>query len=686
MSSSTYVTKEIVLNIALDLGSDTLKIAFAYVDAKGVTRFGKIAPNNMATRAAIPAVAYYDEGSRKWVFGNEVGRRDVKSFANVVKIKSLLSLCDSVDAADLPRGVDRNVVMQKNQTYYHDRNEFPRFAFPRRYNGKDFERLYLDRQTFNAAPFTPRDVCAGFFRYAADLTKKRVNDLEKALGVTVAKKRIILVYPPKTRPTYIEEYETLVKEAFKTRPEQKLNSIKALTMYAKHRGSIMPGDTFLIFDMGEEDISVAKAALIWNSSTREESLAVDGADGHNPPRDIGGNDIDEAVAKYFDGYAAVSETPGTPSYGQEGHIVEQTLDSKQYLFLKSIKDAKVLLGLLGSDEAYAPVQLERALVMHGRLTGKEFRECVGCVADGVRRGSVAEQMVGYILEELRRPMNGNVGKIILAGGVTETYGMTDYIRSVIKGAAPSVKVMTLETKGGAASDAFVITSDEDSVYSAAVGAAILLATGYKLKTVLSLSYGTWVVAGENDSTKILKIFASKGEEVKELYLSGWIAAGREGETYSTIPKEEIFSVPLTQEDMRIMQSAGNSRAFMCRGGNPVMIVGEPDSAERAEAIKAGLKTEGGGKGTTIIFEYKGKAILVPGSLAFCEGIRVDSDGRAQAVIGTAASFQEYAKTRANTQHKVVVQQTRTALNVYEKDITVRFGGEGINDFSVGMGD
>ncbi len=117
-----------------------------------------------------------------------------------------------------------------------------------------------------------------------------------------------------------------------------------------------------------------------------------------------------------------------------------------------------------------------------------------------------------------------------------------------------------------------------------------------------------------------------------------------------------------------------------------MIVGELDSAERAEAIKAGLKTEGGGKGTTIIFEYKGKAIMVPGNLVFCEVIRVDSDGRAQAVIGTAASFPEYAKTRANTQHTVVVQQTRTALSVYEKDITVRFGGDGINDISVGMGD
>ena len=97
---------EYVLNIALDLGSDTLKAAFAYVDDDGAAHCGKLVGDSFSTRVAIPAVARYDENKKEWRYGDDVGRGDAKSFVTVVKIKSLLSLgalyCDLEAALGKP--------------------------------------------------------------------------------------------------------------------------------------------------------------------------------------------------------------------------------------------------------------------------------------------------------------------------------------------------------------------------------------------------------------------------------------------------------------------------------------------------------------------------------------------------------------------------------------------------------
>ena len=76
--------------IGLDLGSDTMKIAYAYT-ADGAERSGKISCGDTSL-TAIPAVAYFDAENDKWYFGEQVDKAAEESFITVVKIKRLLSL------------------------------------------------------------------------------------------------------------------------------------------------------------------------------------------------------------------------------------------------------------------------------------------------------------------------------------------------------------------------------------------------------------------------------------------------------------------------------------------------------------------------------------------------------------------------------------------------------------------
>jgi len=83
--------------IGLDLGSDTMKIAYAYT-ADGAERSGKISCGDTSL-TAIPAVAYFDAENDKWYFGEQVDKAAEESFITVVKIKRLLSLLSGAGGA-----------------------------------------------------------------------------------------------------------------------------------------------------------------------------------------------------------------------------------------------------------------------------------------------------------------------------------------------------------------------------------------------------------------------------------------------------------------------------------------------------------------------------------------------------------------------------------------------------------
>ena len=54
--------------IGLDLGSDTLKIAYAF----GSDKCGKFLDDKHSLNVAVPAVAYYDRAAGKWIYGDGV--------------------------------------------------------------------------------------------------------------------------------------------------------------------------------------------------------------------------------------------------------------------------------------------------------------------------------------------------------------------------------------------------------------------------------------------------------------------------------------------------------------------------------------------------------------------------------------------------------------------------------------
>ena len=612
---------ETVLNIGLDLGSDTLKIAYAY-EAEGRISYGKLMKEGMLTEVALPAIAYYNEAAKEWAFGDEVDRAKGHSFVNVVKIKSLLSLLlPSYDTQ----------TRDSNRAYYYKGNNFPKFYFPvRRRMLEDFDRMVKDDMTFLAGE-TPQQVCERFFAYAAAMTYARVARLSARTGLTFGKTpRLALVHPSRSGKVYVGELERLVQVAFGAAPAKVLSSTKALSMYAYRRGMLAKGESMLVFDMGEEDISVMKATLLKNGR-----LVVDGADGHNAPCDIGGNDIDDAVAAHIEGCILRRETVGTPSYGAEGHICERGLHSKQYLFLKDIKKAKMLLSVpLREGSVFAggvPVAVSRDLYIQRRLTRGEFRACVGVAENG----GVARRIADYILEELARPVNEGVTKVFLSGGVIETYALQEYIEREVKKHFPAAAFYTFDDFRDD-EDGFTIRSFEDSTYAPAVGGAIVSLMDYDLQTVIALSYATWFIINATRE-KFLSIFVNRGTPLAK---DGniFVTSSNFGQVsvLEDVKNDQIYAAAVTEEDIAARKYAPRlGRQYYTMDNKTYLLIGNTDNHPwRRNAEKViGLKVVSGEGGATIYFYHNGRRVRLHNTrLYFREGVRVDGDGRAYPYI------------------------------------------------------
>ena len=483
------------IHVGLDLGSDTLKIAYAY-DYKGV-KTGKIVgdPESMT---AIPAVAHYDFEDGRWRFGEEVDRIGDKSFMGVVKIKSLLTLLNGKCAPQ---------VNESNQRAYFNGNDFPKFYFPeRRKISSDFSKAVSRKMTFNVKGLTPAKICENFFAYAGALVEKRAALLAKKHGEKDFKIIPSLLHPQYTAKECVAELERLVTCGFGCAPLKVMSMTKALCAYAMKTNRIKNGESVLIFNMGEEQISVVKASLL------KTGLAVDGADGHNDPEYIGGNDIDDAVAEYLEEEMSHRESMGRPSSGEEGHMAEGSLNSKQYLFVKDIKSAKIILGMPLYDRGVfkkgVPVGVLRDLYIQRNITRASFAKCIG-----ITNGSgVAGRIADYIDREISRSINSDVSKVFLTGGPVETYGLVEFIQKKFKDR--KVGIYTFENEDssyeGLKNDGFNILSYEDALYAPALGCALSAINNMDIKTVLALSYGLRLFLFEGE-TPYFEFLVNKGD-------------------------------------------------------------------------------------------------------------------------------------------------------------------------------
>ncbi|MBR5439350.1 MAG: hypothetical protein IKV61_03945 [Clostridia bacterium] len=599
---------EKVLNIALDLGGDTIKIAFAFDDDFLKTTYGKFSCKSKLTQIAIPAIGYYSEDEDKWYYGDQIAKQS-DSFVTVVKIKSLISLLTKQESS----------IWQRNKNYYYNEHYFPKFYFPvRKRMLDDFGKMVASDMTFTCERYTPQEICKDFFNYIKDLVDKRCAELNMARGTEFSSYRISVIHPSSVGDEYLHELSYLVQKSFGVKPFKIINSTKALSIYAFHRGAVRNNESFLVFDMGEEEISVTRTGFINNQ------IFVDGVEGHNEPLQLGGIDVDQAIVENIYKSIADRETIGSPSAGKKGHIFERGVFGKQYLLMKDVKKAKVILGKPLKEDSFfsngVPVTLGWELFIQKRFTREDFKNSMGYPTNS----GVAEKICDYIIKEVTRPINHDVKKIFLSGGIAETYCLVEYICEQLKYRAPDVKVCTFDNCVYEGDD-FTILSHEDSVFAAAIGGAIVALKNIEIKTILSLSYATWAII---DNIKCLSIFAERGEIIDggRRFVNKYHVG-----QYGVLEGEELFSTYLSKAD--IAKNVGKGKWNYTDSGG--LIIGEDNTVERSRAHRDfDLRVVSGGKDGKIIFRHNGKQcrIITDYKIGFEEGIMVDSKGVATPIL------------------------------------------------------
>ncbi|MCX4363047.1 MAG: hypothetical protein OSJ74_06675 [Clostridia bacterium] len=636
------------LEIAIDLGSDTVKVAYAFETKEGV-EYGKLCPRDITGSVTVPALAYYDEDSSQWLFGENVYKCIDKSFVSVVKIKSLLSL--------LLKNGNRKV-SESNKDFYFNRYSFPKFYFPnKRKLSEDFgEAVELD-MTFEADR-TPKQVCEEFFEYLIRQTVlPAVDRLKESRSTDFAEINYSLVYPNKAGKEYVDELQRLAEAACGVAMKRILSSTKALGLFAYHRGVIKKKEAIVIFDMGEEDISVAKMSLHTSGS-----IIIDGVDGHNEPMEIGGNDLDYAVRDYIESVISGRETVGAPSAGQDGYIAEKGLHSKQFLTLNEIKKTKTALSM--DDDIFfdafpdgVPMSIQRDVTVQTNVTRENFLISIGVE----NQDGVAKKISDYICKELKRRINVDVKKVMLSGGVTETYGLIEYIGRELKDAGIKAQVVTFDDYNSY-DDGFNVLSNEDSTFAPAVGGAVVALMGYEVKTAVALSYGTWLY-NKNICKKILDVFLERGKVIPQ----------KGGEYYSStyVNYRDSWSDCVKNEEI-----------FSTTFGKKGDVIGEPGSDTRKKrAVDIDLKVVSGGKDRgKILFYHKDKGnmrrVEIQGLLYFQEGVKIDADGR-------ATPFIRNDLTKNGKYNEILVRPVGAfgyPKKAYYNDIVLKFSG--VEDFEV----
>jgi hypothetical protein len=698
--------------VCLDLGNDTLKVSYAYKNAEG-EKYGKLMVDDLVNHVAIPAMAYYDEDEKVWKFADELEHTAGKPFHTVVKIKSILTMFVKPEEEEGAK---------ENLEYYTSENLFPKFCFPERSKQEPlFSTLVEKRLVFKAPGFTPKSVCEAFFKHVKKIVQERVKSLASDMGITFAPiKNIALVYPPKQGKQYVDELSRLVCNTFGQKPSHVLISTQALGLLAFHKNMIGEHERALVFDMGDETVSVSKIWLNDNEAV-SAGILIDSREAHSKPAEIGGSDIDEKIAGYLDGAIYDRESIGYPSSGEEGHIYENGLFANQYLMMKDIKKSKTAMPLAGTGmfKDGVPITIHREVLVQRLISENDFYDCVGTSADD----GVAKKLMDYIFSELKLAVNRDVTKIIFAGGMIETHGLLEYIKNQLSVDYPQISVykfeentpgeetkMTVrnpapkkeEKNGGkkgkkgkknagledaepemTAADEFAeldalaqeptemvnpydIQFYEASAYASSLGGAIVAMKNYSVDNVLSYSYGTWLYHPGSDK-KHLKLFAERGSLLKEKETRFSMAASLmvDRKPQDRIEGDELFSTIINTKEI-----AAHRYSNMLTYEDDFLIVGnDGDDDRKAAEDVIDLKIIGGGKGTEINFYYRDERVSLYTksgeiSINFEEGFVVDQNGH-------AVPF--FSNMRAFNNDNVVAKNVRTGAiyNVNSKDIEFR---------------
>lgn len=557
--------------VAIDLGGDTLKAVYTF-SRGGRDYLGKLVGSRYAL-SAIDAVAKYDTAGGQWLYAEDVNNDKDETFVTVVKIKSLLSLLSETRAPS-------EEVFEKNKKYYFKKSVFPKFYFPvRKEELGDYAQMEKNEMTFPAEGYTPQSVCEGYFAHVADVIERRIGEMADSEDISDYRVNVSVVSPPHTGEAYEEELGRLVAKAFDRGKVNVFPMTKALGYYAINRNLLAEGESALIFNVGDEKTFVVKV-----NRARGMGMSVDGVDGHNSEKNLGGRDIDGAIADYLEKKIRDRETPGTPSPGEEGHIYERGLHSKQYLFLKNIGSAKIVLGINDDDNGVV-INVARDLNIRTTLDLDEFKECV-------LGGDFYSRLMAYVNEELGRKVNKDVKKVFFTGGVVETCGLIDKVRSDLS--KRGIGVLTFENPESPAftgeGDGFPICAHEDAVYAPCLGCALAKMRGVVINTVTALTYGARFFVRDNSygavsSVPIFSVLLYSGSVLAEKnnrFSTGLVWTGNENEPSSS-GRIYILSTHLSRWEIKKGMDSGKFQKRTVNGNETCMVIGDP--AERRGVVE-----------------------------------------------------------------------------------------------------
>lgn len=512
--------KDTTISICIDLGSDALKIVCADRNKSGRERVSKVVDKEYAySDVAIPAIAYYDKNDSQWRYGYSIGRKNEKSYSTVVKIKDLLSILrfDSV-SGEVSRNKEPEV-KKKNKDAYENGHIFPLFEFPitmdRPSNYSKFcESDKYKNLRFESENSTPKEVCENFFGYVSEILVaflKKQFRLRKEDLLNHDRVKYTLICPPKSNKDFVCGYENAFRVGFGLNKNKEVSVLSS----AKVLGAMALTDSrtknALLFDIGEEQISVVKfKAERGNGSL---SVSLDGMSGHNLPQKLGGNDIDKAIVEKIEGRILSRNSIGSGHKNSGDGITDYGLKYNDYLFMRSVKAAKALLG---EREDKVPVNVLRDVEIITNLSREEFKDAIGIKNNGVQKNSAAGKILDYIRTELteHKGVNRDADTIYLSGGAVGTYGLIDAIRDEVKKIDGTKTVKTFRTSFSSDSiEGFEIAGDEVYSYAPAISGALSTLRGVTYKMVLTRSYGMRLYDKETNYTPFFRIIANKGTEL-----------------------------------------------------------------------------------------------------------------------------------------------------------------------------
>ena len=628
--------KNNMVSVSIDVGADTAKAAYSFIDENGDYFYGLL----LEEGDGLPSLAYYDEEKEDWIFDSRsINRCAEGSFRYLVKIKDLLNLFHT-----------------RAKDGLYDRNFFKDFYYPPKENETYLSAVENDRCF--AAKQSPREVCGLFFRFCVERIEQEIKELFGNVKI-----RYVVVYPAHAKKAYIDELVGFVKAATSHKSVYILSAPRAVGVSAKEFDVVKKQKNVLLFNVGEEEISVVKIRF------DEKNICIYSADGHNAPLPIGGRNVDIALTNHL-----FEKSEKISSFGaSDGQSGERGGYYDQFRMQQGVKAGKKIFsnGLsykrLGNSVTFS---VYREMITTVNMKKEDFVECCE---------SVFLKVWEYVESELVRPDNDDVEAIIFSGGAADSYGLDKYIAEKLhKSSFKKVKFLDFSPENEKTGYDDILCDSKDTV---PIGAALFGIGKYAFSIITSYSFGTWTKAknSRGGTCYLYNQFIPKGTEIEISgdaefsvdILSSRAYTGEPCSKSSGSGRKEYY-----RHDGKLLifneYYKCNAGDHYTRWGNKIHY--EPDNKEKndyiildheparkmRESAKDRVEFEGKGMVSGIevavdfevigyflmVYEFpKGCAASQPETIKkifFKEGFSIDSEGRATPVVKNV-SAEEYAK-------------------------------------------